>query len=264
MADKPINFDRAADFYDATRGFPAGEDHNAARFLAEVTGLTPDARVLEIGIGTGRVALPLAPYVGAIYGVDISAKMLERLQEKQNGEAVHVAQGDILRLPFPDNSFDAVLIVHILHLVPDADVAVKEAARVLKPNGIAIKCFNRYGDNSPEMTALSDTWLSATSDGSKTWRTRWRRVDSIFDELGWDAVQSQQSYEYTAFTTPGQFLERLEKRQWSNTWSMSDDTLQRGVDAVKAAIDTHFGGDSSVSVPQSAYFCVETYRPPVR
>jgi ubiquinone/menaquinone biosynthesis C-methylase UbiE len=71
MTTQSVAFDRAAHFYDDTRGFPAGEDRAVAALISQAGGLTATSRILEIGIGTGRIALPLASHVGAIYGVDI-------------------------------------------------------------------------------------------------------------------------------------------------------------------------------------------------
>lgn len=86
-----INFDRASHFYDATRGFPPEVATQIGGFLAASGNLTHQNNVLEIGIGTGRIALPLAPYVGSIVGVDISRNMMLRLREKQNGASIHLA-----------------------------------------------------------------------------------------------------------------------------------------------------------------------------
>jgi len=53
-------FDRAADIYDQTRGFPPGVGDRVAAALVDFVGLKPDDRILEIGVGTGRIAKPLA------------------------------------------------------------------------------------------------------------------------------------------------------------------------------------------------------------
>lgn len=254
MSDGSVNFDRAVEFYDASRGFPPGEDVNAARFVAEVSDLAPDARVLEIGIGTGRVALPLSRHVGDYYGVDISAGMLGKLHEKQTDERVYVAQGSALDLPFASAAFDAVVIVHVLHLVSDPRRVTDEVRRVLAPDGVALRCRNGYGEG---MNMLRDAWMDATSPD----RDRWQTVEDTMTESGWIRIASPQSYQYTIHTRPQDFLDRVEGRQWSSTWDMPDEMWQAGVSAVKTAIDTHYGGDSQTSVEQTGYFDVEIFRP---
>ena len=124
-----VNFDRAADFYDATRAFPDSIVERIGPFLAEAAQLSGDESVLEVGIGTGRIALPLAPFVSSIYGADISLKMLQRLVEKRGDEEVFPAVGDAHNLPYSENSFDMVLVTHVFHLVEDPAAVLAEIGR---------------------------------------------------------------------------------------------------------------------------------------
>ncbi len=76
--------------------------------VAGVVGLAPGGRVLELGVGTGRVALPLAGAGCTVTGVDASAAMLDRLAAKPGGDTVTTVCGDMAdRLP--DGPFDVVL-----------------------------------------------------------------------------------------------------------------------------------------------------------
>ena len=134
MVDESVVFDRAAGYYDDTRGFPPGEDRNVAAFMAQAAGLMGDERVLEIGVGTGRIAIPLSAHSGRYTGLDLSALMMQRLREKESSDGrVHLTQGDALRLPLAPESFDVAVIVHVLHLVPDRAQVIAELARVLRP-----------------------------------------------------------------------------------------------------------------------------------
>jgi ubiquinone/menaquinone biosynthesis C-methylase UbiE len=112
-------FDRAAHFYDETRGFPPGEERPIAALIAKAGNFTPSSHILEVGIGTGRIALPLSTHVGSVAGVDLSAGMLNRLIAKKVGENIHLAQADVTRFPFKNGMFDAVIAAHIYHLVPN-------------------------------------------------------------------------------------------------------------------------------------------------
>src|SRR5688572_26216392 len=117
--EKSVNFNRAAEYYDATRGFPEGIDKEIAAFMLRESDLNAQSIVLDIGIGTGRTALPLAPQVGLVTGIDISRDMLNVLLRKRQQEAVFPLEGDGHYLPYADKSFDAVVVVHFFHLVPD-------------------------------------------------------------------------------------------------------------------------------------------------
>src|SRR4249919_2686482 len=81
--------DRIADDYDEIYAGRSDADA-AADFLAELAGTGP---ALELGIGTGRVALPLAARGVEVHGIDASAAMVERLRAKPGGEAIPVTFG---------------------------------------------------------------------------------------------------------------------------------------------------------------------------
>lgn len=84
--------DRIASMYDAF--LPPGVQANTDAAVAFLRGLTGDRRVLELGIGTGRVALPLAALGVEVHGIDASEAMLARLREKPGGAALPVSIGD--------------------------------------------------------------------------------------------------------------------------------------------------------------------------
>lgn len=83
--------------------------------------------ILEVGVGTGRVALPLAEQGFEVTGVDASRRMLAVGRSKGLSRLV---RGDAYRLPFGDRTFDTVLFVHVLHLLENAPVAMDEGIRV--------------------------------------------------------------------------------------------------------------------------------------
>jgi 16S rRNA A1518/A1519 N6-dimethyltransferase RsmA/KsgA/DIM1 with predicted DNA glycosylase/AP lyase activity len=81
---------RIADVYDEWFGLPTDTDQ-AVEFLAGMAGHGP---VLELGIGTGRIALPLVERGIEVHGVDASEAMVAKLREKPGGDRVTVAMGD--------------------------------------------------------------------------------------------------------------------------------------------------------------------------
>src|SRR5688572_23888711 len=100
MPSESINYDRAADFYDETRAYPEGIVEEIAAFIAKKAFLKPDTNMLEIGIGTGRIALPMSAHVVSLVGVDISSRMMAKLREKQTSEPIQLAQANAEHLPF--------------------------------------------------------------------------------------------------------------------------------------------------------------------
>ncbi len=102
-------------------------------------GLPPASRVLEIGAGTGRVAVRLAAAGHHVIALDLTGALLRRAQEKARalGVGAHVdfVVGDAERLPVRDGVLDAVAVHGVLHHVMRPDVVIAEGARALKPGG---------------------------------------------------------------------------------------------------------------------------------
>jgi SAM-dependent methyltransferase len=95
-----------AEVYDEWPGTPATGEATAA-FLAEAA---PGNRLLELGIGTGRVALPLVERGFDVTGVDVSEAMVARLRAKPGGDRVRVVMGDMGDVP-AEGPFDLVYVV---------------------------------------------------------------------------------------------------------------------------------------------------------
>src|SRR5262245_29942346 len=85
-AMSPVSFDRAAEYYDTTRGYAAGSAERIRDAIVAYIGAERDARFLELGVGTGRIALPFIRAGDHYTGVDISQAMLERLSGKLTGD----------------------------------------------------------------------------------------------------------------------------------------------------------------------------------
>ncbi|WP_396898381.1 methyltransferase domain-containing protein [Mycolicibacterium sp.] len=91
---------------------------------------------LDVGSGPGNITAALARAAGLdgiALGVDISEAMLDRAVKAEAGRQVGFLRADAQRLPFRDESFDAVISLAVLQLIPDADAAVSEMVRVLRP-----------------------------------------------------------------------------------------------------------------------------------
>ena len=114
----------------------------AVEFLA---GLAGDHRTLELAIGTGRVALPLAAQGIAVEGIDASAAMVERLRAKPGGASIPVVMGDMAEVA-TTGPFGLVYLVFnsLFGLLTQARQAecFRNVARVLGPGGaFVIECF---------------------------------------------------------------------------------------------------------------------------
>ena len=109
----------------------------AAAHVVELAGLHPGERVLDLGCGTGNAALLAARAGAAVTGIDPASRLLEFAVERLAGDGLDgsFVVGDALALPFHDGEFDAVLSVFGVIFAADAERALSEAIRVLKPEG---------------------------------------------------------------------------------------------------------------------------------
>ena len=125
---------RWAPVYDLVFGAVFERGRHAAVAAAERIG----GRVLEVGVGTG-ISLPLYSTNCRLCGVDISAPMLRKAQERVTELNLVNVEGlwvmDAEHLSFPDNSFDAVVAQYVITTVPNPEATLDEFARVLKPGG---------------------------------------------------------------------------------------------------------------------------------
>ncbi len=126
------DFDQISRAYDATREPIAAE--TLAALVRELRARGVD-RLLEVGVGTGRVAAPLRAAGFRIVGLDASPGMMAKARRKGIDRLV---RGDALRLPFPNGVFSAALFVHFLHIVDDPARAIAEAIRVARGGAFAL------------------------------------------------------------------------------------------------------------------------------
>ncbi len=256
MTQKSVGFDPAVEFYDQTRGFPRGVEHDAVRLFVTAGNLTAQSRVLEVGVGTGRIALPLAPHVGSITGLDLSLGMMGKLLEKRRGERVNVVQGDATHLPFPAASFDAVTATHFFHLVPTWHEVLVELKRVLVPGGLLLHGWNV----SDSDLSLDEVWRSAAGIGrGAEVGVPFKDRQTFLPDNGWTPVGEEQVHKFITPRSPQDHIDALRNRTWSRTWSLSDEELNAGVAVVEAYIREHYP-DPTAPIPLQSSFHVQAYR----
>jgi SAM-dependent methyltransferase len=226
----PISFDPVAADYDATRG---GEERGA-HFAAAIRPWLPDpvaSPVLEVGVGTGLVAMALAGLGLPVLGLDISAEMLGRAYERLGPRLV---RGDARHLPVRAASVDAVVFPISLHVVGGVPAAFAEAARVVRPGGRVIAVHDRP---DVDVTDLDDPMR-----GLETRRATMGRIDTA-DALaaaagaaGLTTVHQGWTEPQTRPITPNAMADGVERRLWSYLWDVDDATWAREVVPVIRAL----------------------------
>jgi SAM-dependent methyltransferase len=127
--------------------------------LLDLAGVEPGERVLDVACGTGIVARRAAVRVGAggvVAGTDVNQGMLEVAAAVAPDLPVRIEwhQADATALPLPDGAFDVVCCQQGLQFVPDPPLALREAWRVLAPDGRLVLAVWRALDHQPVFAAF--------------------------------------------------------------------------------------------------------------
>jgi ubiquinone/menaquinone biosynthesis C-methylase UbiE len=148
------DYSRQAQTYDETRS----ASPSVLAPLREALAGAPGRRLADIGGGTGNYARALRDEGWQPVVVDRQPEMLERAAAK----GLETIQADAQRVPLPDESVDAAMLVSMLHHVEDPPAAVAEAQRILRPGGrLALMVFTRED--------LEDLWLTDYFPSTRAW-----------------------------------------------------------------------------------------------
>lgn len=167
-------FDRVAGVYDETR---RALDPQTLDGVTKALAAHGCRSILEIGVGTGRVAAPLKARGVEVVGVDLSRQMMERARAKG---LVNLVLGDGLKTPFRGGSFDAVILAHVLHIIRTPKDLITEGARVGR-TGVFVLVRKREG---------TEGWFPWSGDpGAGTERREWMR--KLGEKYHWSWEQSR-------------------------------------------------------------------------
>jgi ubiquinone/menaquinone biosynthesis C-methylase UbiE len=253
------SFDQAADFYDQTRPLFEATADLGIQSLLEVAG--EGARILEAGAGTGRISIPLVERGADLIGCDLSAKMLRRQREKY--PAARLAQSDAVFLPFPSHHFDALLTVHVMHLIGPWRAALREFKRVLKSSGVFLNVRTYDSVGTSIRGRMRDHWRSwLETQGVDTRHPGAPSTEEIQDELRSLGARLKE-VEVARFSHPFTLraeLDRFASRVFSDTWSVPESLYQASLEELRAWVAREYGDldqereESARFVFDAAYF----------
>lgn len=177
LQDKIIRcWDEGAAVYDNHYGHGLKSEEEKMAWqetLKESVGAVP-FRILDVGTGTGFLALLLAELGHRCTGVDLSQEMLKQAQKKarQAGLKIDFLAGDAESLPFKEDSFDVVINRHLLWTLPRPEAALRDWVRVLKPGGRLIIIDGRWvaPDIFTKVKRLAGNCLIALAERRNPWK----------------------------------------------------------------------------------------------
>lgn len=153
-------FDGIARRYDLTNDLISlGQDRSWRRATVKAVGARPGERVLDLAAGTGTSSEPFAAAGALVVPCDFSFGMLAVGKERRPD--LPFTAGDATRLPFADESFDAVTISFGLRNVVDTVGALTEMRRVVRPGGRIVICEFSTPTWAPLRVAYSDVFMRA-------------------------------------------------------------------------------------------------------
>jgi SAM-dependent methyltransferase len=234
-----VAFDRAAEYYDQTRGLsPEGVERNAD-VLAER--LRDVGTVFEVGVGTGQVALPLSERGIPMVGLDLSPPMLAQLVRKAGGRLPFpLVIGDATALPLRDAAFGGIIVRWVLHLIPDWQRALVELIRTVRPGGLVLIGMGSYDgpqaeiqERFAEITGGRLDPVGLTWDGTD-------ELDGIMARLGAPYLD-EVTFTDREILSLQAFVDAIEENQFSWTWRTPERVFHEAAAEVTAWARDRYG-----------------------
>ncbi len=231
MNTPSLNFDQIAERYDETRG---GE-RRGRQFAADLAPLLDRERLaVEIGIGTGVIALALNDLGFNVKGLDISELMLARAKARVGPSLV---QADAQHLPLATDALDQAFSVWVLHAVGDVPAALREVGRVLRPGGRYLVMDGRFFQNDDDSDAHATAWRDITSglrlEPRRNRADEWGR---LAPSCGLRVADMVTSGPHEFEDCPAALADRIETRVHSPLWNVTDADWERVVVPVIARL----------------------------
>ena len=238
MSDS-IRFDTAADHYDRTRAI---SDEAMGRTISLLTSELRDrGRVLEVGVGTGLLALRLHEFEIPVSGLDLSAPMLAKLVEKAGGiPPFPLVRADATSMPFADRAFGAAYLRWVLHLIPDWRVALAEMARVVRPGGVLLVSLGAFDEVGRTIRARFSEITGLSTDPVGLMWGNHDELDGELERLGLrlrvlPAIPEEEEEPL------GSFLDAIEEGRWSWTWHVPKKARVEAVRELRPWAEERFG-----------------------
>lgn len=259
---RSLSFDNMVRLYDETRIFDRECFESALDYIVERFPPRAFTNVLEPGIGTGRIAIPLAKRGYRVTGVDISEEMLaflkKRLVSSEKSSRVFYQRGDVTRLPFPDETFDMAIVTHLFYFIGDWERAADEILRVVRKGNPIVLMHTGTGTEIPflnerykELCAQYGHPVEAIGVKSTG------EVVDYYKDLGFCAERVSERWRWVSDIKLDRALGYIGSRAYSFTTFASDNIHSKVVEKLRCELKSQFGSlREAVEVPNQVYLVV--------
>jgi ubiquinone/menaquinone biosynthesis C-methylase UbiE len=256
---KSLSFGSMAELYDETRVFDRGCFDSVLDYLVERFPPKIFSKVLEPGIGTGRIAIPLAQRGYRVTGADISEDMLallkRRLAQSTRPLQVYFQKADVTKLPFPDAAFDMAIIVHLFYFIREWKRAADEILRVVRTDGPVVLMHTGMGTEVP---FLNDRYKDLCAEYGCSIKTigvkSTREVVDYFMGIGCHSEQIRDRWQWTSHIHLHKALGYIQHRAYSFTTVAPENVHSMAIERLECKLQQRFGSlTTMVEVPNQIY-----------
>lgn len=258
-------YDNIARVYDQTRWLTESVAEEVADFILDLTCATPETSFLEAGVGTGLNVLPLVRRGYSVTGIDVSKEMLEQFRTKLDKipPNLKLILADASLLPFPNDSFDVLLTVHMLHTVSNWGKLLDEITRVLKRGGFYLNCQWITPPARREFEGYFREVLSRY-EGAKP---ESKHVDVVVQEINVEEYLHRKGYtsnyfvakEWMVNNTVEELLSFFKLRAYGLCWQVSNETFTQTMKEFEEFCIKHYGSLDK-TLASEAKFEIWSYR----
>jgi SAM-dependent methyltransferase len=198
--------------------------------------------VFEVGIGTGRMAAPLAARGVRVTGIDISAAMLGVLRGKRGD--IDAVLAESTSLPFRAGAFDAALFVHILHLVPDQEATLRAVPPLVKPGGALILGYETYDGIRLQADDAMEAIGRELIPGLRTGREQQEQNRNAFRALAEEMhvrAEHRLAAAWQDTITARAILDSNARRHGSGSWTIDEATMDEMLRRAEPGLLALFG-----------------------
>lgn len=252
-----VDFSDNASVYDRRHGVAISDDGLDRLWMA--ARLQVGARVLDIGAGTGRVAIPLGGRGCDVVAVEPARGMLAQLRAKAGDNKVLAVVADGAQLPFSVGRFDAVVIARLLYLTPDWRAILDQAYRVLASGGCLL---HEWGNGQ-----IDEEWVQIREEARLLFEDA--GVQAPFhpgvrseSEVGEYLDDLRLGFEGQLQIGPGppitirEFLRRLIDGELSYIWGVPDDVRRECLPRLQRWSEQRFDLERLIPMPRNVRWTI--------